>query len=582
MASKPLILIALLLAAFAINLDTTIVNVALPTLVRELDASTTQLEWIVDAYNLMFAAFVLAAGNLGDRIGRKGVLIAGLIVFAASSFAGGLGNNPGQLIAARAVMGLGAALIFPATLSLLTNVFTERRERARAIGLWGASTGVGIAVGPIVGGWLLEQFSWQSVFFALVPMAALAVVLVAIAVPTSRDPEAPPADRPGLVLSTAAMAALIYTIIEAPQRGWAAGLSVAGFALAAVLLVAFVIWERRVRTPMLDVALFRNLRFSAASAAVTITFFSLMGFIFVITLYFQFLKGYGPLSTGIRLLPVAILTGITSVLGTKFAVRSGTKLVVAGGLVSLAAGLAWASTNSTSTSYLTIAAIMVFIGAGIGLTSAPATESIMGAVPEEKAGVGSAVNDLTRILGGTLGVAVIGSIYASIYARRLTESLPAHLPGPIADSAERSVGSAFGAALQLDAGGQSGLGRGLHQAASNAFFDGYQTAVLVAAGIALAGAVMAVILIPNQPPRETAASGDRDQRPAGSAPKALANFLTSAREPSSPMSLVGNRRFSRGEVRKLAHASCVAFTSTAAPSSCPRVSCQAPSCARRL
>jgi EmrB/QacA subfamily drug resistance transporter len=518
--NKPLILVALLLAAFSINLDTTIVNVALPALVRELDASTTQLEWIVDAYNLMFAALVLAAGNLGDRVGRKGVLLAGLVVFGAASFAGGLGNSPGELIAARAVMGLGAALIFPATLSLLTNVFTERGERARAIGLWGASTGVGIAVGPIVGGWLLEHFSWSSVFFALVPMAALAVVLVAVAVPTSRDPEAPPADRPGLLLSTAAMALLIYTIIEAPLRGWAAGLSIAGFALAAVLLLGFVAWERRVPVPMLDVALFRNLRFSAASAAVTITFFSLMGFIFVITLYFQFLKGYGPLSTGLRLLPVATLVGITSVLGTRLAVRSGTKLVVAGGLVSLAVGLAWASTNSSSTSYLTIAGAMVFIGAGIGLTSAPATESIMGAVPAAKAGVGSAVNDATRILGATLGVAVIGSIYASIYASRLTEALPTQVPSSIADSAERSVGTAFGAAAQLDASGQSGLAQGLHDAASNAFFDGFQTAVLVAAGIALAGAVMAAVLIPNQPP-QAAAHDDRESGGGELRPKTL-------------------------------------------------------------
>src|SRR5262245_22590802 len=217
---KRLILASLLLAAFAINLDTTIVNVALPTLVRDLNASTTELEWIVDAYNLVFAALVLAAGNLGDRLGRKGVLLIGLGVFGVATIAGGLGNSPGELIAARAVMGLGAALIFPATLSLLTNVFTERRERARAIGLWGATTGVGIATGPIVGGWLLERDGWQSVFFALAPIAALAAVLVASAVPTSRDPSAPPADRPGLVLSTAGMALLIYTIIEAPNQGW--------------------------------------------------------------------------------------------------------------------------------------------------------------------------------------------------------------------------------------------------------------------------------------------------------------------------------------------------------------------------
>jgi hypothetical protein len=302
---------------------------------------------------------------------------------------------------------------------------------------------------------------------------------------------------------------LVYTIIEAPDRGWGAAVSLAGFAAAGALLVAFVAWERRVRIPMLDVSLFRNLRFSAASAAVTITFFSLMGFIFVITLYFQFLKGYGPLSTGVRLLPVATMVGITSVLGTRLAVRRGTKLVVAAGLVSLAAGLTWASTNSASTSYLSIAGAMIFIGSGIGLTSAPATESIMGAVPAAKAGIGSAVNDATRILGGTLGVAVIGSIYASLYASRLAEALPAGLPGPIADSARRSVGIALDAADRLAASGHPGVAGGLHDAATNAFFDGFQTAVLVAAGIALGGAVVAVAMIPNQPPQTSTGPADR-------------------------------------------------------------------------
>jgi len=501
---RGLILASLLLAAFAINLDTTIVNVALPTLVRELNASTVQLEWIVDAYNLMFAALVLAAGNLGDRLGRKGVLLAGLGVFGAGTLAGGFGSNPGELIAARAAMGLGAALIFPATLSLLTNVFTERRERARAIGLWGATTGVGIAVGPIAGGWLLEHFSWQSVFFALAPLAALAAALVAFSVPTSRDPDAPPADRVGLVLSTVAMAALIYTIIEAPNQGWGAARSLAGFALAAVLFIAFIVWERRAQVPMLDVGLFRNLRFSAASGSVTITFFSLMGFIFLVTLYFQFLKGYGPLSTGVRLLPVATMVGITSVVGTALAVRAGTKLVVAGGLVCLAWGLAWTSSASTSTSYLTIAGQMVFIGSGIGLTSAPATESIMGAVSKTKAGVGSAVNDATRILGGTLGVAVIGSIYASLYGSSLSEDLPFQLPATASDTAHRSIGEAFGVSSQLGASGYAGLAQSVHRAASSAFFDGFQTACLVAAGVALLGALFAVTLIPAQPPRSIA------------------------------------------------------------------------------
>jgi EmrB/QacA subfamily drug resistance transporter len=511
MPHKPLILASLLLAAFAINLDTTIVNVALPTLVRELDASTTQLEWIVDAYNLIFAALVLAAGNLGDRVGRKGVLLAGLATFGIATLAGAFGNSPGQLIAARAVMGLGAALIFPATLSLLTNIFTERGERARAIGLWGATTGVGIALGPIIGGWLLERDGWQSVFFALAPLAALGLILIALYVPSSRDPNAPPADRPGLVLSTAAMVILIYTIIEAPNQGWATARSIGGFAIAAALLIAFIAWEQRAVAPMLDVALFRNLRFSAASGAVTITFFSLMGFIFLVTLYFQFLKNYAPFETGVRLLPVATMTGITSVLGTGLAVRSGTKLVVAAGLVSLGAGLAWTSTASATTSYLTIAGQMVLIGSGIGLTSSPATESIMGAVPKAKAGVGSAVNDATRILGATLGVAVIGSIYASLYATQLTSGIGVYLPDAAADAAQESVGGALGAADQLAASGQGGLAALLRDSASAAFFDGFQVACLVAAAVAIAGALMAVALLPNQPPRASAEAAETDR-----------------------------------------------------------------------
>src|SRR5436305_11394858 len=247
--NKPLILISLLLASFAINLDTTIVNVALPSLVRELHASTSQLQWIVDAYSLVFASLLLAAGSMSDRVGRKGVLLAGLAVFGLASAAGGLTTTSGQLIVARCVMGLGAALIFPATLSLISNVFVERAERARAIGLWGASAGAAIALGPIVGGWLLEHFSWTSIFFAMAPVAGVAALLVARTVPSSRDPQAPRADRLGLVLSTAAMALLIYTIIEAPNHGWTADRSLAGFAVAAALLAGFIAWERRVAEP---------------------------------------------------------------------------------------------------------------------------------------------------------------------------------------------------------------------------------------------------------------------------------------------------------------------------------------------
>src|SRR5436305_762935 len=296
MRSKPMILVALLLAAFAINLDTTMVNVALPSLVRELQATTTELQWVVDAFNLAFAALLLTFGSLSDRFGRKGMLLAGLTVFGAASLAGAFTTSPAQLIAARAVMGLGAAMTFPATLSLISNVFTERRERARAIGLWGAIAGVAIALGPIVGGWLLEHFSWASIFIAMAPVAALAILLVLASVPGSKNPDAAAADIPGLVLSAAAMGLLVFTIIEAPDYGWASVRSLLGFAVSAVLLAAFIWWEQRTSHPMLDVRLFRNMRFSAASGAVTVAFFTLFGFIFLITLYFQFVRGYAPLS----------------------------------------------------------------------------------------------------------------------------------------------------------------------------------------------------------------------------------------------------------------------------------------------
>src|SRR3954469_20392696 len=517
MQRKPLILISLLLAAFLINLDTTIVNVALPTLVRELHASDSQLQWVVDAFSLLFAASVLAAGSLSDRFGRKGMLLAGLAVFGAASLVGGLMGNSGQLIAARAVMGVGAAMVFPATLSLLAHAFTERRERALAIGLWGATTGVAIAMGPIVGGWLLEAFSWRSIFFAMTPVAAIAGVLVAGYVPTSRDPTAPKSDRVGFVLSTAAVGLLVYTIIEAPDIGWASTRTLGSFALTAILAAAFVGWERHTEQPMLDVSLFRNARFTAASASVGISFFALSGFIFLVTQYFQFSKGYGPLSTGVRLLPVATCVAISSILGTTLAVRVGTKLVVASGLFAMAVFYVWVATTSAATSYATIAAQMVVLGTGMGLTSAPATEAIMGVVPKAKAGVGSAVNDATRLLGSTLGVAIIGSVYASLYTNKLASGLPAALPHGLVSKANDSVGAALEIAQGAAAQGHQLLGAQVHAVASDAFYDGFNAGCLVAAGVAAAGAVMAFLLLPARPLQDEAEPG-----PALAAPPRVA------------------------------------------------------------
>jgi EmrB/QacA subfamily drug resistance transporter len=494
--SKPLIMVALLAAAFVINLDTTLVNVALPTLTRELGATTTQLQWVVDAYNLVFAALLLTSGSISDRFGRKGMLMAGLLVFGVASFVGGYATTPSELIAARAVMGLGAAMTFPATLSLLTGVFTTRRERALAIGLWGATAGMAIALGPIVGGFLLEHYSWSSIFYVLGPVSLAVIALVARYVPRSRRPARHRLDFGGLLLSAGFMGLLVYTIIEAPDRGWTAMPSLLGFAGSVVLLGAFIAGERRADRPMLDVGLFANMRFSAASAAVTIGFFTLFGFIFLMTQFFQFVRTYGPLSTGVHLLPVAVSVAIGSTIGTRLAVRFGTKAVVTAGLALQAAFYFWvASDISPTLSYGIIAIQMVVYGLGMGLTTAPATESIMGAVAADQAGVGSAVNDSTRLLGGTLGVAVIGSVYASLYETRLH----AALPHPLAKLAQQSVGAAYGVAGQLSAQGQTTAAQAVRHAATNAFDHGLSVGCIVAGAVAVAGALLAAAFLPAQP-----------------------------------------------------------------------------------
>jgi len=500
--SKPLILVALLMASFVINLDTTLVNVALPTLTRELGATTSQLQWVVDAYNLVFAALLLTSGSLSDRFGRKGMLLAGLAVFGLASFAGGYATAPAELIAARAVMGLGAAMTFPATLSLLTNVFTERKERALAIGLWGATAGMAIALGPIVGGFLLGEFTWSSIFYTLGPVSLAVIAVAARFVPGSKDPEAHGLDFPGLILSSVFMGLLVYTIIEAPGRGWTSTGSLLGFAGAAVALIGFIVGERRTGQPMLDVRIFANMRFTAASASVTIGFFTLSGFIFLMTQYFQFVRSYSALSAGVHLLPVAVSVAAGSIVGTRLAVRFGTKVIVTAGLALQAGFYFWVAGSITPTfGYGIIAIQMVVYGLGLGLTSAPATESIMGAVSARQAGVGSAVNDATRLLGGTLGVAVIGSVYLSLYTSRLTASLPATLPHTLASLARQSVGAAFGVSSSLAAHGQGTAAAAVHQAATGAFDHGLSVGCVVAAAIALAGALLAAAFLPAQPPQ---------------------------------------------------------------------------------
>ncbi|WP_028473770.1 MFS transporter [Nocardioides alkalitolerans] len=513
MPRKPLVLLTVCLAALTINLSTMIVNVALPTIAQDLDAGTRSLLWIVDGYNLAFAALVLAMGSLSDRFGRRPALVLGLAGFAVTNGAAALVDTSGALIALRFAMGTFAALIFPTTLSIIANTFTDRRERASALGLWGASVGVGVALGPVGGGLLLEHFSWASVFWALVPVSLLTMAMTLAFVPESRDPSVPRVDRPGFVLSVAALGTLTWTIIEAPEHGWRSLETVAGFTVAAALVVVFVLVERAVEHPMIDVTLFLDRRFSAACAAVTVAFFALFGFIFLITQFFQFVRDYSPLETGLRFLPVATAIAVASIVGARLAPRLGTRAVVTPGLVLLGAAFLWISTISADVPYSTVVVPqMVLLGLGIGLVSTPATESIMQVLPPARAGVGSAVNDATRELGGTLGVAVVGSLFSSQYGDQLVRLLAGRVDAATAQEAADSVGFADALAAQVP---------GLGSAVDAAFLDGLALGCVVVGVLCLVGALAAVLALPGDryDPLADEAPGDPEPAPAPSSPR---------------------------------------------------------------
>ncbi len=491
-----LILAVLATSVFLVVVDNTIVNVALPRLSTDLGASTTELQWIVDAYSLVFAGLLLAGGALGDRLGRKGALQVGLIIFAAMSTLGAFASTSGQLIAARAAMGVGAALVFPATLAILTNVFTDPTERAKAIGAWSAVSGAAVAFGPITGGFLLEHFWWGSVLLVNLPIVAVALIAGAILVPTSRDPEVGRFDIPGIILSISGIGLLVFTVIEGPHWGWNSTRTIGGFIASFLLLAGFVLRELRTDHPMLDVRVFRIPRFSAAAGSIAVAFFALFGFIFLATQYFQFVRGYSTLSAGLHTLPFAIFAGVTAPFAARLAMRFGPRRVIATGLTSMSIGLVIASTFTTTTSYFGVVVwSMALMAMGLSLVTSPATEAVMSSLPKEKAGAGAAVNDTTRELGGTLGVAVVGSVFASAYAPKIGEFLGRlPIPGEAIDAARDSVAAAVVVASRAPQEAQAAI----TAAAGSAFMDGMSIGCLVAAGVTLVGAIAAFLFLPDR------------------------------------------------------------------------------------
>jgi EmrB/QacA subfamily drug resistance transporter len=478
-----------------IGLDNTILNVALPTLQRDLDASSSQLQWIVDVYMLVFAGVLLTAGSLGDRFGRKRALTFGLAVFGLGSLGSALAGSPELLIAMRALMGIGGAFIMPSTLSILTATFPAH-ERGKAIGIWAGCSGIGIAIGPVTGGWLIEHADWSWIFLVNLPVVVVALAAGRFLVPESRDESAPRLDLGGFVLSFVALSALVWGLIEAPARGWADGLVLAAFAFSVVVLGAFVAWERRASSPMLELALFRNPRFSASSVAVSLAFFALFGMIFLLTQYLQEVRGYSALEAGVRTMPVAAGLVLGGPLSAKLAERAGIRVVVPFGLTVVAVALALLAGADAGSAYGLIAVILVLLGFGIATAMAPATDAIMGSLPEAKMSVGSAINDTTRVAGGSLGVAVLGSLLASGY-RGDMDSVVATLPAQARELAQDSLAGGLAVASRV------GDGR-IASAAQDAFVAGMHTAALVAAAVALAGAVVAAVFLPA---RERAVAG---------------------------------------------------------------------------
>jgi EmrB/QacA subfamily drug resistance transporter len=488
------ILGVLCLSLLVIIVDNSILNVALPTLQKTkaeggLGASNSELQWMVDSYTLVFAGLLLTAGSLGDRYGRRGALQIGLSVFGLGSLLSAFAGSANHLIFTRSVMGIGGAFIMPATLSIITNVFPPE-ERGQAIALWAAIAGIGVALGPISGGFLLEHFYWGSIFLVNVPIVAFALATGFFLIPTSRDPAEPKQDPVGAALSIVGLFALVYAIIQAPERGWTDPVILVMFVLSAAVLVAFALWERRSDHPMLDVNFFRNMRFTAASAGITLLFFAMFGTIFLLTQYLQVVMSYSPFQAGVRLLPWAGTMLVVAPLSAKLVEYVGTKVVVGSGLLCAAIGLTFlANLPAHDISFNgDVLWRMIVLAVGMGLTMAPATESIMGSLPRAKAGVGSAVNDTTRQVGGALGVAIVGSVMSSIYVSKVDEVIAGRpLPAKAVTAIHDSVGGAVEVAKTLP----RPFNTLLDHAAKDAFVAGLHRGVLVAAGAALLGSIVA-------------------------------------------------------------------------------------------
>jgi MFS transporter, DHA2 family, multidrug resistance protein len=486
------ILAVLVISLLVVVLDNTVLNVALRTIAdpqRGLGASQSDLEWAINSYTLVFAGLLFTAGILADRIGRRITLTVGLALFGLASLLSAYADSATQLIWARALMGLGAAAVMPATLSIIANVF-DPRERGRAIGVWAGAVGLGVAIGPIVGGLLLEHFWWGSVFLINVPIAAAGVFLVMFLVPESRDPKPGRIDIAGVLLSILGLTLLTYGVIEGGEDGFGATRSWGTLLGAVVVLTAFVLLERRLKFPSLDVTLFANRQFSASVGMIALVFFAAMGAMFFSAFYLQLVRGYGPLASGALFVPFAVAQMVFAPRSAAMVKRFGPRVVSAAGLLLVAVGLAgWMFIGATTPIWV-VGALFFLMGVGMANVMPPATESIMAVLPREKAGVGSAVSNTIRQVGGALGVAALGAVISSYYRDDMTgatKGLPA--------AAGESISGAYGVAEHAGAAAPA-----LIEHANAAFINAMHYASIGSTVFALLGVVVAVVFMPGKRP----------------------------------------------------------------------------------
>ncbi len=483
---------ALCLSLLIVMIGNTTLNVALPILSEELHATNSQLQWMVDSYALVFAGLLFAAGNLGDRYGRKGILQLGLALFGLSTvYASFMAETAGELIASRLVMGAAAAMVMPATLSIITNIFPPH-ERAKAVAMWAGISGGGAAIGPLLSGFVLEHAEWNAVFAVNLPFIVLALLLGAFLVPRSRGEHHSKLDVMGGLLSAIGLSTVVYAIIEGPTHGWLSPETLAVAALGLLFIAAFIAWELRCEHPMLDVRLFRIGAFGVSALALTLVFFALMGMFFSMSQMLQLVWGYSPLESAVRLLPISLAMMLAAPASAKLAERFGKRRVVAVGMWVVAAGVGSLVWLDTTPDYLLLVAGLFVMAFGMGIAMSPTTDLLMSAVPREQAGMGSAMNDTTRELGGALGVAVFGSLLASQYTAGLRDILPS-----IPEAARTAVGNSLGGALAV--AGQAGeQGQALAAVARDSWMDGFRLSLGVGAGVIAAAGLVAWLLLPDQ------------------------------------------------------------------------------------